>query len=94
MDPDLVIDDDYVKSVGKSCGNRGGSLDKILKSYLDILKDIRKCAVLQGETANALDAYIGCVLQLTGQLKTISENVFSASNSFIVEVDRADDFLF
>ena len=40
MDADLIINDDYVVSVGDTCCRRAASLEAILDEYISILKTI------------------------------------------------------
>jgi len=94
MDPNLIIDDDYVYSVGDASTRRGRQLEKILDSYLSILNEIHSEALLSGEIADALAAYIGCVTLLNDQLTTISKSVDDTGMSFIQEINTADEYLF
>lgn len=94
MDPNLIIDDDYVYDVGDDCRLRGRKLEEVLDSYLTILNEIKSEALLDGSIADALSAFIECVALLNDQLTTLSKNVDDTGLSFIQEINTADDYLF
>ena len=94
MDPNLIIDDDYVTGVGSDSATRGGKLEGILDQYLTILNEIKAEAIVEGKIADALAAYIGCVSLLNDQLTEISTSVKTAAQGFIQEVNTADEYLF
>ena len=94
MDPNLIIDDDYVYGIGTAGRSRAFKLEKILDEYLTILKEIKSEALVDGEIAQALDAFIECVGLLNNQLTTVSESLDTACVGFIQEVNDADQFLF
>lgn len=94
MDPNLIIDDDYVTGVGSDSETRGNALEGILDQYLTILNEIKAEAIVEGKIADALAAYIGCVSLLNDQLTEISTSVKTAAQGFIQEVNTADEYLF
>lgn len=94
MDENLIIDDDYVQTVGRLCKQRGEDLEEILSTYISILEEIAIEAIIEGETARALRGYIECVQLLKEQLSDISSNVKTVCDSFIIDFDAADEYLF
>lgn len=94
MDPNLIIDDEYIFAVGDDCKRRGIKLEEALEQYLEILKEIQTEALVEGNVAEALVAFIGCVELLKGQLEDISKTMYNRSYSFIQDVNDADQYLF
>ena len=94
MDPNLIIDDDYITGVGHNCLVRGQDLDEIFEKYTTILDGISKDAVLAGAVSEALVAYISCASTLKGHLDEISDNINNCCKSFINGINQADDYIF
>lgn len=94
MDPNLIIDDEYVYSVGDDCVLRGRKLEEILDSYLAILNEIKSEALIEGDISDALGLFIECVTPLNDQLTTLSKSVDDTCLRFVQDVNTADDFLF
>lgn len=94
MDPNLIIDDEYILAVGGDCNRRGIKLEETLEQYLEILKEIQTEALVEGNVAEALVAFVGCVELIKGQLENLSKSVDDRSNSFIQDVNDADQYLF
>ena len=94
MDADLIINDDYVVSVGDTCCRRAASLEAILDEYISILKTINDTAIQEGEMSVAVNAYVLCAQQLEGQIQTISSDMKRICNCMIDAVDKADSYLF
>ena len=102
MDPNLKIDDDYVKTIGRICELRGLALDTnygnsetcILSNYIRILQSIRDEAICKGEIAEALNVYISSAIRLKGKLKDISADIKKVCDAFIIDIDKADQYIF
>ena len=94
MDPNLIIDDDYVDDVGRDSTTRGNKLEGILDNFLTILNEMKAEAIVEGKIADALAAYISCVSLLNDQLTEISLSVERADRGFIQDVNTADEYLF
>ena len=94
MDANLIIDDSYVQEVGQLSTVRGKKLEEILDSYVGILTEIETEAITSGEISQAISAFRECVALLNDRLFTISSNVDTVADSFIIDVNTADDYLF
>lgn len=94
MDANLIIDDNYVQEVGRLSSVRGRKLEEILDSYVGILTEIETEAITSGEISQAVAAFRECVSMLNDRLSTISTNVDTVADSFIIDVNTADDYLF
>lgn len=94
MDANLIIDDNYVQEVGRLSYVRGRKLEEILESYVEILSEIETEAISSGEISQTVAAFRECVTLLNERLSTISTNVDTVADSFIIDVNTADDYLF
>lgn len=94
MDPNLIIDDDYVDTVGWRCRKRGQELEELYASFIDLLTSIRDEAILDGALADALDDYIKSAGAVKDSLSKVSELIEDAADSFIGQVNLADQYLF
>ena len=55
---ELKIDDDYINGMASLFETRSQDLQEGVDSYLTILSTIREEAIQEGDTADALDAFI------------------------------------
>lgn len=94
MDPNLIIDDEYVYAVGSACARRGEALEAILDSYVQLLTQARSDALISGEIADALGVFIECVTMLNDQITTISDNINKITQAYVQEINTADSYLF
>ncbi len=94
MDINLVIDDDYVTTVGVLCRKRGNELEDILDTYMLILKEIEEEALTAGEISTTLNEYRSCVELLNEQIASISKDIEKICKNFISAINVADDYLF
>lgn len=102
MDANLKVDDEYVQRIGRIRNIQGLKLDVdygngkdcIFNAYINILESIKSEAIIQGDIANALEAYISCAKSIKGQLKSISDDLKNLCNCFIEEIDVADKDIF
>lgn len=94
MDANLIIDDDYVTSVGTKAYQKAVKLEQIFEDYILILEEIKSEALVSGEISEALETYIECVRSLKGQLKKVSESLKTICQSFLIDINEADDYLF
>lgn len=94
MDPDLIIDDEYVSAVGYDCNQRGRKLEEVLEQYVAILKEIQEEALVEGDVSDALEAFVGCVELMKGSLRELSQTIEKRCSDFIQDVNDADQYLF
>ena len=91
---DLIIDDDYCKSMGNYFVQQGNQLDLIILQYITILNEIRTSALVSGDVADALSAYITYAENLSRKFSEISTIANNEINNFLTNIDRADKYLF
>ena len=94
MDPNLIIVDEYVQSVGSNCVRRGQDLEQILATYLQILREIKEEALIDGRTSASLGVFIDCVNLISDQVSILSDNAQRACQNYISDINTADDYLF
>lgn len=94
MDPNLIIVDEYVQQIGRRCAQRGEALEGILADYLQLLREIKTEALVDGRTSNSLGVFIDCVSLLSDQLGILSDNADRACQTYISDINTADDYLF
>lgn len=91
---ELIIDDDYCRAMGNYFVSQGQQIDQIVSEYVSILQDLRNNAIVSGDVANALSAYIGFASKLNKLVGNISVNAKKNVNGFLAKVDAADQYLF
>lgn len=91
---DLIIDDDFCKSMGTYFVKKGEEMDQMISDYISILQDVRNKGIVGGDVATALSSYISYASRLKKQIGNISSDVNSKINSFLARVDDADQYLF
>ena len=91
---DLIIDDDYCKSMQTYFMTQGEQLDKLISDYVVILKGINSNAIVSGEVSKALGVYISYAQKLSEQFSDISSVAKIQINNFLTSVDNADQYLF
>ena len=89
---DLIIDDDYCKSMQTYFMIQGEQLDKLISDYVVILKGIN--SIVSGEVSKALSVYISYAQKLSEQFSDISSVAKIQINNFLTSVDNADQYLF
>lgn len=91
---ELIIDDDYCRSMGAYFTKQGQQLDQMISEYVAILQDVRSNAIVSGDVATALSAYISYAERLNKQIGNISTNASNQITAFLKKVDTADQYLF
>ena len=95
MDPNLVIDDQYVqRNVGGPVAYYLRCVDENYKKYIEILEKVNSLAVISGDTAEALKEFIVCAKELSGFLTDYGQQLRDTCDSYISETNIADDYLF
>ena len=86
---ELIIDDDYVNEMADFLNTRATNLQEGIDRYIQILENIRRDAIKQGATADALDAK-----KLSNVVEELGQTAKETCNTFISDVDESDEFLF
>lgn len=79
-----------INSVKKCCSD----YEKIFDAYIKYLNEIKDTAIVSGETAKALAEFIKQVESLKGDIEEIGKRYAKNIESFLKDIDTADDKLF
>lgn len=94
MANNLVVDDSFIRSqTGEICSDLK-NLDRILNTYINCLNSIHADVVKEGATADALEVFTEYASRLKGELKTLYTVLGSLSDSYLINIDKADSYLF
>ncbi len=91
---DIIIDDDFCRSMGKYFSSQGEKIDNIVFEYVSILQDLRNRAIVSGDTAKALSSYIEYASKLKKQFGGISSVAKMQVEMFLKAVDESDQYLY
>lgn len=91
---ELIVDDDYLKSMGTYFVKQGEQLDKLISEYISVLKEVKSKAIVSGDVANALNAYITYAEKLNKQIGNVSTSAKKQIDNFVAKIDAADQYLF
>ncbi len=91
---ELIIDDEYCRAMGSFFVSQGQQIDQIISEYVSILQDLRNRAIISGDVAKALTAYISYANKLNKQIGNISTTAKKQVDAFLSKVDAADQYLF
>ncbi len=91
---ELIIDDEYCRSMGAYFESQGEQLDTFIVDYVEILEEVKAKAIMSGEVSNALSTYISYVNQLKSQIGLVSRDAKREIEGFLTRVDIEDQFLF
>lgn len=91
---DIKIDDDYIKASAKLLQKKSEDLQNGVDNYLSILDGILSDAIMEGETADALNSFISYAKTLAGIIKSVGEECKVLCENFLQEVDIADSELY
>lgn len=91
---ELIIDDDYCRSMGTYFVQQGKQMDELTREYISILNEVKEKAIISGEVSDALSVYISYVEKLNDQIGKLSDSIKMQINQFLARVDSEDQYLF
>lgn len=91
---DLIVDDDYIRSMGDYFDKEGRRLEAALGAYLQCLSQVKDQAIPQGDTHDAIESFLSFATSLKGELTALSEVAKARSERFISQIDDTDQYLF
>lgn len=95
MDPNLIIDDDFVNGVANNCIRNSENLEGIYHTYISLLRNIQTSALVSGEISVALAVFISkAEIYLKGNLDKISDQINDICDRFLIDINNADSYLF
>lgn len=91
---ELIVDDEYVQSMGQYFRNQGDFLEECLSSYLRLLEVAKSAGIKEGASADALESFTGLARRLEGEIKKLSDIAGSYADNFLSRVDEEDKYLY
>lgn len=94
MPNQTIVDESFVRESSQTIRQNLNELNSIIHAYLALLKAVMSRMIKEGETAEALGAFIEYAEKLQDQLVQIGEIVALVLCSYLEEIDSADSYLF
>lgn len=91
---DIKIEDDYYKNMGKLYVEWYKDLQAGVDKYIKILECILEDAIMEGDTAKALEAFLNYAKTLSGIIEPLGAECEGLCVNYISEVDEADSYLY
>lgn len=87
---ELKFEDEYINGMAKYLNNYATDLQGGIDEYLKILHNIRDNAIIEGDTATALDTFILYADKLKEVISESGTSAKSVCENFITIIDRKD----
>lgn len=94
VNPELKIDDDYIKEQAKLIAEWSEDIQKGIDKYISILNNILEDAIIEGSTADALSVFSEYVANLKEIISKTGLETKGLCVNFVLEIDDADSFLY
>jgi len=91
---ELRVEDDYVAQMAQNIDETGTYLQQKIDGYLEVLQAIRAEAVMEGETAQALEEFQAYANVLKNRVRVMGEKAKKEAKGFLLEIEEADSFSF
>ena len=95
---DLVVDESYWSEQKNFVHNAGYhsiyGIDKKIDKYISKLKELHTTAIMEGDTAQALEAFISCAEKLKQTTRDITSEIKDRIANYLQEIDEQDEYLF
>lgn len=90
----VIIQETYCTNIGSFYWDASRQLEEAMQKYLSILEDIRKDAIVAGDTADSLQVFIQYAKKIKGQIEVMGKVAHQIECQFMDAVDEADQYLF
>ena len=91
---ELIIDDDYCRTMGEYFVKKGNEMDRLVSDYVSILQTVKNAGIKSGDVSDALGTYITYVKKMNQKVGNISKTAKEEINRFLARVDAEDKYLF
>lgn len=91
---DLIVVDEFYESMGAFFEKEGKYLERIAKEYALIMHVIKMNGICEGETAEALDAYIDLAKQIDDCASKLGKCVKTLMRTYKEAIDAKDKYIF
>lgn len=90
-----VISDEYVDSLATTLKEESENIEATLNHYINLLQGIKDSGFMQGNTSEALEAFIEQASLLKGALsQTVAPTIDVECQNYIRKIDEADEYLY
>lgn len=90
----VIISDRYCMEIGQFYRDTAKQLGDMIQEYLKILEEIRKNAIITGDMADNLQAFIQYARKIKGQVEVMGKIAMQTEKNFLYAIDEADQYLF
>ena len=90
----LEFDPKYYDDLRLNFDNQQSQLDDAVNSYVRIMTDVKKLAVISGDLSLAIEGFNIMAGRVSGELKQIITNASKQVNGYAAEVEAADHYIF
>ena len=87
---EVKFDDDYMEAMATHFNDYAAYLQYGVDKYIEILHNIRNNAIIEGDTAVALDTFISYADKLKDIIKESGESAKKTCENFVTTVDSKD----
>ena len=90
----LEFDPKYYDDLRLNFDSQKSDLDDAVNSYVRIMTDVKKLAVISGDLSLAIEGFNIMAGRVSGELKQIITNASKQVNGYAAEVEAADHYIF
>ena len=91
---DIIVDDDFIKKVSTYVKNFGTDFDKCYSDYVKITEEYASNGANSGQLSDAISEYIEVAKLLKSKVTEITTAFSGNLDSFLVDFDDADSYLY
>ena len=88
----INIDDSYINEMAEYYERQGKQLQGMIDSYLDIMKRVTEDGIVQGDTSEALKAFLAYAEKLRQSVLNVSTKARDMTGSYLEEIDNQDKY--
>ena len=90
----LRIDNDYYRDMGRFLEEEGKQLKTAIDTYIKIIKDAEKVAVISGDMSLSLSVFNILAGSVSDEIKKITDTVAQKMRDYTANINEADHFVF
>lgn len=90
----IIIDDRYIMEMQEFFVKQGELFEDFFEKYIAIMRVAVTDGIQSGKTKETLDMYIDIAEGLKGSVGEISTLGNNLANTYLAEIDKADEFLY
>lgn len=94
MEHDVIIVDNELAEEAERSLREAMNAEEVLEGLVALLEDVLKNGAKDGAMAQNLRAYTNCIAKMRGQMEEIVVQQSSIINSFVMDIDAADSYIY